>query len=279
MKKRLVINADDFGLAEDINKGIIECYTSGAVSDITLLAVGDSFGHAVKLARENNIDKIGAHLALTGSFKPLTPAKDISSLVGRNAKFPKSYTPFLVRYFAGLIKSDEIYTEFKNQISRVKKEGFGITHLDSHQHIHAVPGILKIVIKLMKEESISYVRFPLERVDTFLKTADTRAWLRSLLLAPMCWLSRGLLDTSGVKYNDYFAGHARALRLRKKDLILAISSLKNGLTELGCHPGYFTEDVKRKYPYYRNCEEELKALCDRGFVDGIKTRSIELGSY
>ncbi len=73
MPKKLVINADDYGLTEEANKAVIECFTRGAVTDMSLLAVGDSFEHAVKLARENNINKIGVHLALTGPFKPLTP--------------------------------------------------------------------------------------------------------------------------------------------------------------------------------------------------------------
>lgn len=254
MSKKLVINADDYGLTEDANKAVIECFTRGAVTDMSLLAVGDSFEHAVKLARKNNINKIGVHLALTGPFKPLTPAR-----------FSKSYIPFLIRYFAGLVKKEEIYAEFKNQILKVKKEGFAITHLDSHQHIHMVPGILKIVIKLMKEENIDYVRFPKEKINIFTELMDPLAIIRSLMLLPMCGLSERLLDVPGIKHNDYFAGHSRALRLRKKDLLRAISNLKDGLTELGCHPW--------------NREEERAALCDKGLVDEIKARSIELVSY
>ena len=254
MPKKLIINADDYGLTGRANKAVIECFTRGAVTDMSLLAVGDSFEHAVKLARENNINKIGIHLALTGPFKPLTPTR-----------FSRSYIPFLIRYFAGFVKKDEIYTEFKSQILKIKKEGFTITHLDSHQHIHVVPGILKVVIRLMKEENIDYVRFPREKINIFTELIDPRALIRSLLLLPMCGLSGKLLDVPGIKHNDYFAGHARALKLRKKDLMRAISNLKDGLTELGCHPG--------------NREEEAIALCDKGFVDEMKARSIELVSY
>ncbi len=254
MSKKLIINADDYGFTEGGNRAIIECFTNGAVTNVSLLAVGDSFEHAVKLARENNINKIGVHLTLTGPFKPLT-----------SIGFSKSYIPFLIRYFAGFVRKEDIYTEFKNQILKVKKEGFTITHLDSHQHIHVVPGILKIVIKLMKEENIDYVRFPQEKINIFTELIDPLAIIRSLLLLPMCGLSARLLDVPGIKHNDYFTGHARALRLRKKDLMRAISNLKDGLTELGCHPG--------------NREEEKAALCDKGFVDEIKARSIELVSY
>ncbi len=254
MAKKLIITADDFGLGENTNEDIMECFTRGAVTDTSLLAVGDSFEHAVKLAGENNINKIGAHLAMTGPFKPLTPTT-----------FSKSYIPFLIRYFARRVKKDEIYAEFKSQILKIKKEGFTITHIDSHQHIHMLPGILKIVIRLIKEENIGYVRLPQERINIFTNLLDPLALIRNLLLLPMCGLSGRLLDAPGIKHNDYFAGHARALRLTKKDLMGAVSDLKDGLTELGCHPG--------------NRKEELKALCDTDFINEIKARSIELVSY
>lgn len=254
MAKKLIINADDYGLSEDANKAIIECFTRGAVTDMSLLAVGDSFEHAVRLAKENNINKIGAHLVMTEAFKPLTPVK-----------FSKTYISFLIKYFIGLIKKDEIYREFKNQVSKIKKEGFVITHFDSHHHIHMIPGILKIVIKLMKEEGIAHVRFPLEKINIFRKLLDPAAVIRNLLLLSMCCLSGRLFDEHGVKHNDYFKGHARALRLTKKDLMRAISDLKEGLTELGCHP--------------RNSEEETTVLCDKDVSDEIKARSIELISY
>ncbi|MFH1380938.1 MAG: ChbG/HpnK family deacetylase, partial [Candidatus Omnitrophota bacterium] len=69
MSKRLIINADDFGAARESNENILRCFTNGAVSDISLLAVGDAFDEAAKLAAEKGIKKLGAHLALTESFK------------------------------------------------------------------------------------------------------------------------------------------------------------------------------------------------------------------
>ncbi len=207
--KKLIITADDFGKAEEANKQIIECYTHGAATAISLLAEGSAFRHAVKLAKENGIDKIGVHLA-----------------------FPEGYKTFFLRYFTGRISKEGIYAKFKKQISEVKKAGFTITHLDSHQHIHMAPGVLKIVIKLMKEEGIRCVRFPLEHISIFTKLKDPCGWARNILLALMCGLSKKLLDVSEGKHNDFFIGHTLALRLRRQDLFSALSGIKDGLTEL-----------------------------------------------
>src|SRR4030042_2177505 len=233
MSKRFIINADDFGLAEGANEGIMECYNRGAVTDMSLLAVGEAFGHAVARARENNIGRIGVHLALTDSFRPIMPVTEIPTLVNKDGRFSKGHCCFLAKYFSGSISMNEIYAELKSQISKVKKAGFAITHLDSHHHIHIIPGILKIVVKLMKEESVRYVRFPLERMSMLMKLTAPRAWARNLLLSSMCMASRRLLGDSGVNYNDYFIGHASTFKLKRTDLIFAISNLRDGITELG----------------------------------------------
>ncbi|MGB2706097.1 MAG: ChbG/HpnK family deacetylase [Candidatus Omnitrophota bacterium] len=242
MPKKLIITADDYGLSEDANKAIMECCLRGAVTDISLLAEGEAFEHAVRLARENGVAKIGVHLSVSEDYKA-----------------------FFLKYFTGLLSVNELYREFKKQISRVKNAGFRVTRLDSHQHIHMIPGIFRIVVKLIKEEGIEYVRFPLEKLSLPAKLSDPIGWLRNVLLSSACRMSQGILTASGVKCSDYFIGHARALRLKREDFFSAVSNLEDGLTELGCHPGQH--------------KEELDVLCDRGFIDEIKKRSIELISY
>ena len=51
-----------------------------------------------------------------------------------------------------------IYLEFKKQILNVVNSGIKISHLDSHQHIHHVPFIFKIIVKLAKEFRIKKIR-------------------------------------------------------------------------------------------------------------------------
>ncbi|MBL7155870.1 MAG: ChbG/HpnK family deacetylase [Candidatus Omnitrophica bacterium] len=279
MEKKLVINADDFGLAPDINRGVIKCFKEGAVTDMSLLAAGASFEHAAGLAREHNINALGVHLALTCSFKPVSPEKDVPTLLGTNSVFPKNYKTFLTKYFAGLVKGEEISREFANQIARIKKEGFKITHVDSHQHVHMVPGILKILMKLAKDENIEYVRFPFEKIGFLKKLSAPPIWARNILLSSMCRLSKKSLDLAGIKHNNYFIGHASSHRLKERELDLIIAGLKEGLTEFACHPGYLTGDIRKKHPSHRNSEEELKILCGENFLKKINKQSIKLAPY
>ncbi|MFH1593503.1 MAG: ChbG/HpnK family deacetylase [Candidatus Omnitrophota bacterium] len=269
MSKKLIINADDFGMSEEINNGILECYAKRAITDMSILAVGSSFLHAVESARKNNIKKLGVHLALTGGFRAISVKETIPSLIGRRGHFSKGYGSFLSRYFTRLISIDQIRRELKNQIVKVKEKGFKITHLDSHHHIHTVPGIFRKVIEIAKDEGIQYIRYPLERVGILAKLVDPRKWARNLLLSSMCIASGRMLQRSGISHNDYFIGHADAFKLKKDSLISEVSRLNNGITELCCHPG--ADRGKR--------EDELNALCGQEFVSVLNMNDIELVSY
>jgi len=279
MHKKLIINVDDLGLIEDVNNGIIESLTKGVATDTSILAVGEAFSHGIELLKKNNIKNAGVHLALTENFYPLTEARQIPTLLCKNGCFPDGYKSFLLNYFKGNVKPEEIYTEFKNQIKKVKKEGINVSHLDGHQHVHIVPGIMKIILKLMKEEGVPYIRFPMEHTSFIAKLKDPYGWFRSIQLHLICSLSKGLIDAANVKYNDYFLGHAEALRMNKKNFFNIISGIKEGVTELGSHVGYFTQAVKDKYPYYGNCFLELKILLDPAFKKKLEEESIELVSY
>jgi predicted glycoside hydrolase/deacetylase ChbG (UPF0249 family) len=264
MARKLIINADDFGLTNEINESIMECYASGIVTDISCLATGDAFENAVTLARKSTVDAIGVHLCLTGAGKPVAAPGDVKSLLC-NGRFPKTYISFLMRYFTGRVKTDEIYIELKNQIAKVKRAGFQVTHIDSHHHIHVVPGILKLVIQLMREERIENIRFPREKIPWLTGIRNPRAWARNMALLFMCTVSGATLEASRARHSDSFIGHAFAHKMHKDRLVTSLRGVKDGLTELACHPGA--------------CEEERKLLCDTVLIAAIYKSTIELNSY
>lgn len=254
MAKKLIVTADDFGESGEINGAVIKCLKEGIVSDISMLAVGNAFEDAVRLTKENGITKLGAHLALTGPFKSL-----------QGIKFSGNYGKFLAGYFTGAFSKGAIYNEFKAQIARIKRNNLTISHIDSHQHIHMIPGVFKIVTRLMKEESIEYVRFPRESFANFKWFSDIRGLARNLVLRMFCGLSGKILKDSGLKYNDSYIGHAFGLKIKEDNLTYAIHKIKDGLAELGCHPG--------------KSDDETSALCSKEIIDSLKKNRIKSISY
>lgn len=279
MTKKLIITADDFGIAEDANRGIIECYKKGIVTDMSLLAVGESFSGAVKLAKENNIKTIGVHLALTGPFKPLNSPGIVPSLARNDGKFTSDYKKLFLKYFIDKILVEDIYTEFKKQIERIKNEGFVITHIDSHEHIHMMPGILRVVIRLMNEFGIKSARLPYEKLKLSYKIKNLNSWFSNIILSSMCLVGRNMLKDSGIRHNDRFIGHAKAHNLSREYIIQSFDSIGPGVTELGCHPGFHSKETGKYYPYSENREEELRFFCGSELPNDIKEYGIELISW
>jgi len=258
--KKLIINADDFGLSEGINNGIVDCYRKAIVTDISIIPDSEAYEHAVNLARKNNIKNIGVHI-----------------LFGEKGDLSKKYYRFPWKYFLGSMKDSEINQKIKNQISKIKNDGFNITHIDSHQHIHIVPKILNICLNLAKEFDIGFIRFPSEAA--IYNILDIKNTIRTLFLKSMCAVSKRILIKNNIKYNDYFYGQFYSGNLDSKKLSRIIADIKDGIAELSCHPGYLTEEIKQKYPWHRNCENELRALLDSHFLSEIKKRDIKLISH
>ena len=92
--KKLIVNADDFGLAESINRGIIKGYKDGFITSTSLMCSAPAFADAVKLARLTPGLGLGIHLTLVGGVKPVLPAAQVSSLVDEQGVFLDNYVLF-----------------------------------------------------------------------------------------------------------------------------------------------------------------------------------------
>jgi len=279
MAKKLIITADDFGVSDDINQGIIECRMNGSLTDMSILAAGEYFDDAVSRARQANISRCGIHLALTGRFRASAAVKPGSALADKDGLFTAEFPALILNMTAGRIGGEEVYQELRAQIQAVKRSGLVITHVDSHHHVHIFRPILKIVLKLMKEEGITYIRFPREKASLRAGIMEPVNALRAAALRAACMVSAPMLTRSGLGYNDNFIGHFHAHRLGAVDLFRAADSLPDGVTEIGCHPGFFGERIQKSRPWYRHCEDELKVLCDKRFMERIEENGIELVSW
>ena len=79
--KKLIVNADDFGLHTLINQGIIKGYREGFITSTSIMPSADAFDEAVTLAQDEPKLGIGIHLTLVGGVKPVLPKEKIASLV------------------------------------------------------------------------------------------------------------------------------------------------------------------------------------------------------
>ena len=160
--KKLIVNADDFGLHSLINQGIIKGHREGFITSTSIMPSADAYEEAVALAQANPKLGIGIHLTLVGGVKPLLPKDKVASLVDLEGRFLPNYVAFAKRLYTGGIKSSELEAELRAQIERALGSGLNITHIDSHQHTHVLPGMNGLVRMLCNEYNIKRERIPKE---------------------------------------------------------------------------------------------------------------------
>lgn len=150
--KLLIVNADDFGLNAAANAGIIECFQAGSVSSTTLMANAPGFAEAVTLAKTNPGLGVGLHFNLTWG-KPLLGLPAVRTLVDSAGNF-RDRGRLGRQALLGRLPEDAVEQELEAQFQHLRSHGLRVSHVDSHQHVHAFGPIFSAVAKLCARERI-----------------------------------------------------------------------------------------------------------------------------
>ena len=80
--RKIIINADDFGMSAEANKAIVEAFEKNVISSTTLMANMSGFNEACELAhRHRLLGKIGVHLNLTSGYPLSEPIRKCCAFV------------------------------------------------------------------------------------------------------------------------------------------------------------------------------------------------------
>jgi len=273
--KKLVINADDFGLCDSVNNGIIECITNGIVSDLSFIINPPFFNNSIELLKKNNITNIGVHLNFTLG-KPASLEK--SSLTDSKDDFNNTNTHF-ANYLMSKLNSEEIYKEGKIQIEALLTNGFTITHFDTHQNIHILPPFFKAINQLRKVYfPNAFLRIPYEKLG-LPNNYKYSNWKRMFILN----FFSGSLITKNEKVKsiqtiggDFFNnGNPQKVF---QNVLKKINSNKQESYELAVHPGLISDDISDFDSYIEGRKTEFNFLSKlSSFPEGY--RNIKIASF
>lgn len=279
--KKLIINADDFALHPSINAAIIQAHREGILTSASILATGKYLLEAVDLAKKNPKMSLGAHLCLVGGLQPVTDIKLIPSLVNSQTNcFYDNYLEFTKLFFLGKIKLAEIQLELANQVKLLLNHGVSITHFDSHQHLHVLPGISQIVINLARDNFINKIRVPAENYFFSGEYPFTfgRFLGRGILSGFAQWSSKHF-SAAGIIYPQNFFGMLAGGNLQEKYLFNILRNINVGTNEIMIHPGLSTKALDKSFAWKYNWELEFQALMSRTLLDLTGEMDIELISF
>jgi predicted glycoside hydrolase/deacetylase ChbG (UPF0249 family) len=260
---RLIVNADDFGFTAGVNQGIVEAHRNGILTATTLMANGDAFENAVRLARDNPSLDVGCHLVLVQGRSTLDPARALPPSVKE-----------LVKAIAR--RQIPIYEEVSAQIRKITAAGIRPTHLDMHKHTHLLPPVLDAVARAAREFGIVWIRRPFDF------GIDARAALtkKFVALGMRVTQPRFVTTLNSLRTTDHFAGFQLTGALDASGLVRTLEQLPPGITEFMCHPGRLGPDLLQAETRLKESRElELAALTSRETRAVIERRGIELTNY
>lgn len=286
--KRLIINADDFGMTEGVNRAVLEAHRRGILTSTSLLANGAAFASAVEIARNTPTLGVGVHLNLTEG-RPVADSARIPGLLTPQGAFFPGPARLASRLLAGRTRLAQIETEFRAQIEKVLAAGIEPTHLDGHQHVHMWPSVFALTARLVESYGIHGMRC----------SRDRRVPIRGLLrrnrpsrskiirqfgvgttLGLLALGARASLRRAGVASPEYFYGVSSTGFLDAAALEAILRDLPEGTSELMCHPGYADAELKAvPTRLLAQRERELDALTRPEIRNLARNLGIELITY
>jgi hopanoid biosynthesis associated protein HpnK len=272
----LIVHADDFGISSAVNAGILEAHREGILTSTSIIASGEAFDEAIAIAKANDSLDVGIHLTLAEE-KPILPADAIPSLIGADGHFHRHATVFAGRYLRSKISLDDVRRELDAQIRKVLAANVRISHLDGHQHLHMLPGILRITMELAHSYNIPRVRLPREKIKPYMlrKAAALPRVAQLAVLNRIASSGKRLFSVT----TDHFAGFYHGGALSTQNLLQVVASLPSkGTCELMCHPGVGGAEASHGHWQY-SWADELAALKSSDVAAALKARGVRLISW
>jgi predicted glycoside hydrolase/deacetylase ChbG (UPF0249 family) len=249
----LLVNADDLGLHPDIDGGIFDCIEKGRVQSVSFSPQGRSIDWKKLADLQRRGVRVGLHVTLVG--EPwLTDGR-------------------LIRGWKDLVKQMisraprmrcDVEKEIERQFEVCGENGLNpstLSHVDSHQHVHALGGIWQPCLKLARKYGIPRVRVPWSPSSRVIKKSVGGIALQAIARRRRSDVP-GFLPCLGIAC----AGHNTA-NIFGRELACA----GEGDVEVVVHPGVNTPDLERRYADWRfDWTGERDALLSQEFSDAVQ---------
>lgn len=274
----LIINADDFGLTPGVNAAILDSHRNGVVTSASLMANGAAFDAAVEMSHAAPRLGVGLHLNLVEG-RPVAASADVASLVDASGCFRGKWS-LVRRSLCGAIDPGHVRRETAAQIHRLRAAGIEPTHLDSHQHVHSLPGLFPEIIETALGLGVTAVRVPFERLSGNMYPPRLGGMARVLALRATGRSNRRKLETTSMRSPAEFAGIAQTGRLSADWILNWLARLQSESAELMAHPGYPDEPLRKWGGRLQSSRlAEYKALTDPRLPVAIERLGIRLINF
>ncbi len=257
MVKQLIITADDFGAAPEVNEAVEQAHRDGILTAASLMVSAPAAADAVARAKMMPNLRVGLHLTLVDD-RPTLPAAQIEGLVDSNGMFRSDMARAGAAMFFLPSVRKQLAAEIEAQFKAFAATGLTLDHVNTHKHFHLHPTIAALMMKIGARYGMNATRVPFETNNPFAQ------YLRRSYRA------------KGMRVADRVYGLRWSGAMTKERLGSILDALPEGLSEIYMHPatGPYAGSAKGyRYP------EELAALTDRQAVEFVKSSGIRCGGF
>jgi chitin disaccharide deacetylase len=277
----LIVNADDFGLTEGVNAGIVYAHQQGILTSASLFAGAPATGEAMEIARRMPALGVGCHLTLVDGRPTLPP--ELVPTLAPDGRFRQTWLSFIRAAVTGRIAATEIERELEAQVDYIRSNGITVTHLDAHKHVHTYPPVFALIARLARRFGIRAVRVPCEHPPARLVArygllpGANRQAIENLALAPWAWRDRRILAREGLPPPPRFFGRVLTGLFTPQSFQAVLRSLPAGISEVMMHPGYRDAALDRVRTRLREARAaEVSILTDPATLETIRRERIVL---
>ncbi len=234
MTRRIIVTADDLGLAPEVNAAIEQAHREGVLTAASLMVGERAMAEGVAVARRNSGLAVGLHLTLTNGTPVLPPGR-IPALVRPDGRFRDDMAGLGLALAVSGAARDQLRAEIAAQFDAFQATGLACDHLNAHKHFHLHPIIAGIAFGAARRAGVRAVRIPWEPPG-LIRGIDPAAATQPRALAPFVGLLRRLAARHGLAAPDRVAGLAWSGQFRADRLAALLPRLPLGVTEIYLHP-------------------------------------------
>lgn len=238
-RRRLIVNADDFGRSHSINEAVARAHREGILTTASLMVNEPACPEAVALARENPRLGVGLHIALLFGRSALPPEK-IPGLVNARGEFSENpVTAGMKFFFARNRLRDQIEAEIAEQFARFRATGLKLDHVNGHLHMHLHPVVFAILMGRAREWGITHLRLTFDPFWLNARLAGGQ-WIyragHAVIFRFLSARSRSMLQARSIRFTERVFGVLQNARVDERYVTRLLPQLPPGESELYSHP-------------------------------------------
>ena len=273
--KKLVITADDFGAAVEVNDAVLDAHRNGILTAASLMVAAPAAADAVARAHAVPSLRVGLHLVLVEG-KPVLPASQVPDLVDGQGNFRTDMARAgAAMFFLPSVKR-QLAEEIAAQFAAFRATGLDLDHVNAHKHFHLHPTIAALMLSIGRDFGLKAARVPLEPKETLSRVEAYKGSAIAAITRPFAQGLRRRFARAGIASPDAVFGLAWSGAMTRDRLQGIIRHLPEGLSEIYLHPA--TGDYPGSAPGYAYAREHA-ALLDPAVIEAAQNKEILLGGF